>query len=175
MTAREKLRALSEEQPDLIKKLDLQQAAMEVGTMELEIIELRSQLPHGMKHCKIESRSCKLGHAWLTATNWIEQSCPTCRREDLAERIEAAYDQIESLRADRVTRWVCKVCGGQHIVDDHRDTELRKARSQLAEKETHSEVLKDLIREGLAHQCISAVLYDKMEAAVGPNPDDDDI
>ena len=61
-----------------------------------EIERLRSQLPDGMKDCTIVSKTCQLGHGWLTATNWVQHGCPVCKTKAL----EA---EIERLRAKELT------------------------------------------------------------------------
>ena len=70
-----------------------------------EIARLRSQLPKGMNHCTIEFRHCAKGHGWLTATNWVDFACPTCRVQELEAEIERlasalpkTADELERLR-----------------------------------------------------------------------------
>lgn len=62
----------------------------ELEAAQREIERLRAQLPDGMKHCSIQFKSCEKGHGWLTATNWVQHSCPTCEIASLRERIRLA-------------------------------------------------------------------------------------
>lgn len=61
-----------------------------------QIDDLEAQLPEGMKHCTIRFKECKLGHGWLTATNWVQHGCPTCKYADLERRLaETGCDRLE--------------------------------------------------------------------------------
>lgn len=59
--------------------------------------QLLKQLPEGMKHCTIIAKTCKVGHSWLTATNWLEHPCPTCTRNELLSFIAAFKQRAEDL------------------------------------------------------------------------------
>ena len=48
-----------------------------------EIKRLRAQLPEGMKDCTILFKECEKGHGRLTATNWIDHGCGTCKVDRL--------------------------------------------------------------------------------------------
>ena len=61
------------------------------ATLLAEVERLGGQLPEGMKHCTIRLKECRKGHGWLTAKNWIQHGCPTCRAE-------AAEKQLEQVR-----------------------------------------------------------------------------
>jgi len=52
-----------------------------------------TQLPDGMKDCTIIFKQCDIGHSWLTASNWIQFSCPTCKIHQLEAElnIERGY------------------------------------------------------------------------------------
>lgn len=54
---------------------------------------LEAQLPEDMKECTIQFKECEKGHGWLTATNWVQHGCPTCRVQEL----EAALLDIQRL------------------------------------------------------------------------------
>ena len=53
-------------------------------TTAAELAEARAQLPAEMQECNIVFKQCKLGHGWLTATNWVQHECQIC---ELAEAI----------------------------------------------------------------------------------------
>jgi hypothetical protein len=61
---------------------------------ERERDSMWAQLPVGMKHCSIVFMNCHLGHGWLTAKNWTETGCPTCRAE-------AAESEVAALKVER--------------------------------------------------------------------------
>lgn len=65
-------------------------AALEAG---------QAKLPEGMKDCIILFKECALGHGWLTAKNWVQHDCPTCREAAL----ENAYAAAQAL-LDRNTK-----------------------------------------------------------------------
>lgn len=48
-----------------------------------KIMELREQLPDGMKCCTLRLVECPRGHGRLTADNWIDHGCDSCRIEEL--------------------------------------------------------------------------------------------
>jgi hypothetical protein len=54
------------------------------------LINAEARVPEGMKNCTILFKECAIGHGWLTAKNWVDHGCPTCR----AERAEALNDLI---------------------------------------------------------------------------------
>jgi hypothetical protein len=53
--------------------------AAELVAGRARIAALTAQLPDGMKHCTIVFKECDKGHGRLTATNWIDHGCDTCR------------------------------------------------------------------------------------------------
>ena len=53
--------------------------------LEGELAEAKAQLPAEMQECNIVFKQCKLGHGWLTATNWVQHECQIC---ELAEAVE---------------------------------------------------------------------------------------
>lgn len=55
--------------------------------LQEENTKLLNQLPEDMKSCTIRCKECKVGHAWLTATNWVQHGCPTCERDKLRDAI----------------------------------------------------------------------------------------
>lgn len=61
--------------------------------------EILAQLPEGMQHCTIRFKSCKKGHGWLTADNWVQHGCPTCERDALADRLRVAREAMEEIVA----------------------------------------------------------------------------
>jgi len=70
--------------------------ASEIIKFQKLIAELESQLPEGMKHCTIQFKECEAGHGWLTATNWVQHGCPTCKQRELEAEVakwkkDAAY------------------------------------------------------------------------------------
>lgn len=46
----------------------------------------KEHLPEGMEHCTITFHQCAKGHAWLSATNWIQHGCPTCQLEQFESK-----------------------------------------------------------------------------------------
>jgi hypothetical protein len=60
-----------------------------------EIERLRKQLPETMQDCTIQFKECEYGHGRLTATNWVDNGCPTCEikrlRHEMAPLAEAFY------------------------------------------------------------------------------------
>ena len=44
---------------------------------------LEAQLPQSMQDCTILFKQCERGHGWLTAANWLQHPCGTCRIEAL--------------------------------------------------------------------------------------------
>ena len=71
-------------------------------TLERELAETKAQIPDEMKHCTILFKQCALGHGWLTATNWVQQGCPTCKTAE-ADRdklqLQFALEQSEAANA----------------------------------------------------------------------------
>jgi hypothetical protein len=53
-----------------------------ISYLEARVKELEAMLPEEMKHCSILFKECRKGHGWLTATNWVQIGCPTCRAEE---------------------------------------------------------------------------------------------
>ena len=51
---------------------------------EAALAEAKAQLPAEMQECNIVFKQCKLGHGWLTATNWVQHECQIC---ELAEAV----------------------------------------------------------------------------------------
>jgi hypothetical protein len=74
-------KSVQEGKPDRISDL-LEEAADRIEG-------LQRQLPEGMKECTILLRHCPVGHAWLTATNWVEFGCPTCEIQELQRLVPA--------------------------------------------------------------------------------------
>ena len=58
---------------------------------------LQAQLPEGMQDCTIIFKECEVGHGWLTAKNWKQFDCPTCRIAELEAQLESAKIDIERL------------------------------------------------------------------------------
>lgn len=56
----------------------------------------------------------------------------TRRIEELEDQLLSAHNEIDHLREDRVVRWVCKTCGGLHIMDDHRNALIKRQAKKLA-------------------------------------------
>ena len=70
-----------------------------IGELQGQIAALKEAIPEGMKHCKIVFRSCDLGHGWLTATNWSDFDCPTCRYNQQAAKNATMRGMLEYLLA----------------------------------------------------------------------------
>jgi hypothetical protein len=86
------------------------------------IAELEAQLPEGMKGCTIVFKQCDKGHGTLTATNWVQHECATCKIEELAD----AFNRVCSENADFVA---------ESIKDETRIAELE---GQLRHCEGHA-------------------------------------
>lgn len=73
---------------------------------EAKIERLRKQLPETMQNCTIQFKECEYGHGRLTATNWIDNGCPTCE----IERLQAALVRIQNWYPISVAnpRWTIK-------------------------------------------------------------------
>jgi aminoglycoside phosphotransferase len=78
-------------------------AYREAARLEAENRRLRAQLPEGMDHCTILFKSCKLGHGWLTAINWVQHECPTCEQNRLRVDMLAAAERIAA-QSELLTR-----------------------------------------------------------------------
>lgn len=49
-----------------------------------------ARLPAGMEHCTILFKECAKGHGRLTATNWIDHGCSTCKIQELEAKLKQA-------------------------------------------------------------------------------------
>lgn len=72
-----------------------------IAELEYELSATKAQLPDDMQGCTIVARECRLGHSWLTAMNWVEFDCPTCRwktaeaeRDKLREAGKAVLEKV---------------------------------------------------------------------------------
>ena len=81
---------LPEEPPGILTSMQREY----VNALRAAAEELHNQLPEGMKHCTILVKQCKKGHGWLTATNWIDHGCPTCRSERAEQRLAEAEKAV---------------------------------------------------------------------------------
>ena len=88
---------------------------LEGQNLERELAEVRAQLPEEMQGCDIVFKQCGLGHAWLTATNWVQRECQTCElaeavtkeRERCAlvvEKVSIPYENTSSEAADAIRK-----------------------------------------------------------------------
>lgn len=69
----------------------IEELKAQLTAAEKRATEAEARLPEGMKHCTIQFKQCEKGHGWLTATNWVQHGCPTCREEVIkAEATELA-------------------------------------------------------------------------------------
>lgn len=82
-----------------------------VQEMFRRVSEVESRLPDGMKDCTIVLRHCALGHAWLTATNWVDHGCPTCAIETAVKRADALPVHKQNWRG------VCPACRREVIME----------------------------------------------------------
>ena len=62
---------------------------------EARIAELEAQLPDEMKNCTIVFKECAKGHGTLTATNWVQYECATCKIAELQDSFEDAVTRAE--------------------------------------------------------------------------------
>jgi multidrug resistance efflux pump len=60
----------------------------QVTDAQATIAALQAQLPEKMQHCTIVFKECEKGHGRLTATNWIDHGCDTCRIEQRTAELE---------------------------------------------------------------------------------------
>ena len=72
-----------------------------VRSTQAKLKEAEARLPEGMKNCVIHLKKCVKGHGWLTANNWVQHDCPTCR----AEVAEAQNAELRAQIAEAVKPW----------------------------------------------------------------------
>ena len=73
-------------------------------TDENRIAELEAQLPDEMKNCTIVFKECEKGHGTLTATNWVQHECATCKIAELEAHLKHAEGHAAELEAE-VMAW----------------------------------------------------------------------
>lgn len=78
----------------------LREDARSITDLEAANATLREQLPEGMKHCTIRFIECDLGHARLTATNWIDTGCPFCLMKNLQAQLAEREGEVGQLNAE---------------------------------------------------------------------------
>lgn len=74
---------------------ELRETQASEGRSQQKIAALKSQLPNGMEHCTIVFKECERGHGWLSATNWIDCCCSTCKRDSLESQLQAAKEELK--------------------------------------------------------------------------------
>ena len=72
---------------------------MKKRLLKKRIESLEAQLPLGMGDCTILYRECNQGHGWLTATSWVEVSCPTCARESLEAELSKVKTELALMKS----------------------------------------------------------------------------
>lgn len=72
------------ENQSLYNRLEAVESRALRAEQERDVFE--TQLPDGMKHCTITFHECEKGHGWLSATNWIDNGCLCCQRDEAYER-----------------------------------------------------------------------------------------
>lgn len=108
------------------------------------IKELTAQLPAGMQDCTILFKECEKGHGRLTATNWIQHGCDTCKIQELTAQLDAKDQDLKRL---------CELAVADGISTGHADTAAEFAEELLANLIELTEKLKmyeKLVSEGLA-------------------------
>lgn len=75
-----------------------------LAAVEKENAKLRSQLPSQMQDCSIRFSECGVGHGWLTAENWIQRDCPTCREHALRSERDELRVRIANINAEAERR-----------------------------------------------------------------------
>jgi len=101
------------------------EAHIETRTVLCKDIErLEAQFPAGMKHCTIVFKSCDKGHGRLTATNWIDSGCPTCQREELEAKLDAANKCAEIADA-RIFDLQAELSLTEHDLTEHKKEIVR--------------------------------------------------
>ena len=80
---------------------DVLKLLLDLDDCEAERDSLRAQLPAEMQDCTIRFLECAKGHGRLTATNWVDQGCPTCERDDLRAKLAIAVEALEGLKDPR--------------------------------------------------------------------------
>lgn len=80
-----------------------------IETLQMELANIKQQLPANLQYSKILFKSCEYGHSWLVADSWINvDECPYCKSQDLEKKLEAqniwangaykdATDKLENL------------------------------------------------------------------------------
>lgn len=69
----------------------------ELDKANVQIEQLLTQLPEGMKHCTIVFKECELGHGRLTATNWVQHECPACNLDKANARIAQLEEALKAI------------------------------------------------------------------------------
>ncbi len=91
------------------------------------LAEKESQLPEGMKHCSILFKKCALGHGWLTAKNWVQHDCPTCRAESAEKEAQGLREKFEATEQLRL-----------NIISGKFDEGLWRKKAEAAEREAQA-------------------------------------
>lgn len=93
----------SEEEQKALIRLESQGYVAEREILECSIRaktaalkEAEDRLPEGMKDCFIVFKKCHVGHGWLTAKNWAQHDCPTCRATEAEAKIAAVLEDFKS-------------------------------------------------------------------------------
>jgi hypothetical protein len=88
-------------------EMKYQAERLSVAQQDEEIARLRAQLPDGMKDCFIQFLECEKGHGRLTAANWVQRGCDTCR----VAKLEAAITAIHHAFTGSAHGNRCKLAG----------------------------------------------------------------
>ena len=115
-----------------------------------------AKLPDGMKNCTILFKECERGHGWLTATNWVQHGCPTCRAE-VAEKEVARLNTWADGMSDTVLRERKAADALRKEVKQRADTAEHKVRDLIASNAA-LEAAKQAAEAKLRPEALRAVL-----------------
>jgi hypothetical protein len=69
----------------------------QVETLRAQVAKLQSQLPLGMHDCTIFVKECEVGHVSLSAKNWVQHPCSTCKIDKLKTLLKQTLESSKKL------------------------------------------------------------------------------
>lgn len=82
----------------LLKTLSERNALLaQVETLRAQVAKLQSQLPLGMHDCTIFVKECEVGHVSLSAKNWVQHPCSTCKINKLKTLLKQTLESSKKL------------------------------------------------------------------------------
>lgn len=112
-----------------------------------DVEALIKRFPKGMEHCTFKLLECEKGHRRLTATNWIDNGCPTCAQEQLRE-------ELEDMRAKAIAAvWLIpedeNISGLQQLAKEAREVLSGKDKKTIANLQDELANAQEALRRGL--------------------------